>query len=130
MRKKEDVIQFLKFIIIGIINTLVNLSVFYILTDVIGVYYMVSAVIAFMFAVTNSFILNKTWTFEEHLNYKTSSKYFKFIVISVIALVFNLILLYVLVEYFAVNHMIAQVCGVFLNFLINFFGNKLWTFKK
>ena len=130
MIKKRDFIQFLKFIIIGIINTLVNLFVFYILTDIIKIYYMVSAVIAFIFAVTNSFILNKTWTFKESLNYKTSSKYLKFIIISVIALIFNLILLYILVEYFAINHMIAQIAGVFLNFLINFFGNRLWTFKK
>lgn len=130
MRKKEDLIQFLKFIIIGVINTFVNLFVFYVFMEIIGVYYMASAVIAFMFAVTNSFILNKTWTFQEHLGYKTSSKYFKFIIISIIALIFNLILLYVLVEYFAVSPMIAQISGVFLNLLINFSGNKLWTFRE
>jgi len=128
--KKEDLIQFLKFIIIGILNTLVNLIIFYLFTEIFNVYYMVAAVLAFLFAVTNSYLFNKTWTFKEKLKYKTSSRYIKFFIISIIALSFNLALLYLLVEYFKFNIFIAQLAGVFLNFLINFFGNKLWTFKK
>ena len=128
--EKKTYKQFLKFAIVGIANTLINLAVLYILTEFFGIYYMLSAVIAFLFAVTNSFLLNKTWTFEEKIKYKTKSKYAKFIFVSIIALVVNLILLYALVEYLGVWYMAAQVIGILSNLLVNFFGNKLWTFKE
>ena len=91
---------------------------------------MLSAIIAFLFAVTNSFLLNKTWTFEEKIGYKTKFKYAQFIFVSITALIVNLILLYVLVEYFNVWYMVAQIIGIGSNLLVNFFGNKLWTFKE
>lgn len=121
--------QLFKFSIIGVLNTLINLAVLYILTEFFGIYYIISAIIAFLFAVTNSFLLNKTWTFNEKLIYKTKSKYVKFLSVTISALIVNLILLYVLVEYFNIYYMIAQIFGVLSNFIINFLGNKLWTFK-
>jgi len=128
--KKEGLNQFIKFALVGVINTLVNLAVLYILTDIFGIYYLISAIFAFLIAVTNSFILNKLWTFKESISYKTSSRYIKFVLISVIALVINLIILYILVEYYAIWYIYAQIIGVCSNLIINFFGNKLWTFKK
>jgi len=127
---RKSVKQFIRFGIVGITNTLINLAVLYILTEFFGVYYMVSAVFAFLVAVTNSFLLNKVWTFEEKVNYRTSSKYVKFFTVSIIALIFNLIILYVLVEYFGMWYMGAQIIGVASNLIINFFGNKLWTFRN
>ena len=129
-KKRRMYKQFFKFVIVGIINTLINLLILYILTEFFGVYYMLSAVIAFLFAVTNSFLLNKTWTFEEYIKYKIKYKYIQFIIISIIALVINLILLYILVEYFDIWYMAAQIVGVLSNLLVNFIGNKLWTFRE
>ena len=128
--KKEGYNQFIKFALVGVVNTLVNLAVLYILTDIFGIYYLVSAVFAFLIAVTNSFLLNKMWTFKESISYRASSKYIKFVLISVIALIINLIILYVLVEYYSIWYIYAQIVGVSSNLIINFFGNKLWTFKK
>jgi len=123
-------IVFLMFVIVGVANTLINLAILYVLTEFFRVYYMLSAIIAFLFAVTNSFLLNKTWTFEEKIGYKTKFKYAQFIFVSITALIVNLILLYVLVEYFNVWYMVAQIIGIGSNLLVNFFGNKLWTFKE
>lgn len=133
MLKRESVKtirQLFRFGVVGVLNTLINLLVLYILTEFFGVYYLVSAIFAFIVAVTNSFILNKIWTFEEKIKHKVYSRYFKFIIISLIALIFNLALLYLLVEYFKIWYMLAQLIGVVLNLIINFLGNKLWTFKN
>jgi len=126
----KTVKQFLKFAIVGVINTLINLLVLYVLTEFLGIYYLISAVFAFVVAVTNSFILNKIWTFQEKIGHRAYSRYFKFLIISLTALIFNLLLLYILVEYFNIWYMLAQLIGVVLNLIINFLGNKLWTFKK
>lgn len=128
--KKEVLNQFVKFSLVGVINTSINLIVLYALTEYFHIYYIISAVFAFLAAVTNSFLLNKTWTFKENIAYKASLKYFKFIIISVTALLINLIVLYVLVEYFKIWYIYAQLIGIVSNLIINFLGNKLWTFSK
>jgi len=128
--KKELFSQAFKFAIVGVINTLINLVLLYLLTEFLGIHYLVSAFFAFVVANLNSFILNKIWTFKESIKHKAASRYVKFIAVSVTALAVNLIFLYVLVEFFRVWYMFAQVLAVLLNFLINFFGNKIWTFRK
>jgi putative flippase GtrA len=120
--------QFSKFAVVGVINTLINLAVLFALTDFFQVYYMFSAVIAFLVAVTNSFVMNKTWTFNEKLRHRAKSKYAKFITVSVIALISNLFFLYIFVEIFMLWYMSAQVLAIALTFMINFLGNKMWTF--
>jgi putative flippase GtrA len=91
---------------------------------------MFSAVIAFLFAVTNSFILNKNWTFKHKSNEQFSTKYLQFFIISVVALLINLFTLWAFTELFGFYYMFSQIIGLVLNVIINYFGNKLWTFKK
>jgi dolichol-phosphate mannosyltransferase len=128
--KKEDFIQFFKFALIGVLNTIINLFVLYIFTEFFHIYYLISAVFAFLFAVTNSFIFNKIWTFKEKISYNAYNKYFKFILISVVALIVNLVILYSFTEFLHIYYLVSQMMAIVLSFWINFVGNKLWTFKK
>lgn len=130
MINKKIISQFIKFSVIGFLNTIINLAVLYMLTEFVGIYYLFSAVIAFIVAVTNSFIFNKIWTFNENINYKTKSRYIKFFIISISALLVNLSLLYILVEFFEIWYIQAQIIGIITNLLINFLGNKIWTFNE
>ena len=68
--EKGDFKQFSKFAVVGVINTLINLVVLFVFTEYLGLYYIYSAIIAFLFAVTNSFILNTLWTFKKNIKHK------------------------------------------------------------
>ncbi len=127
---KKTTIQFLKFAIVGVINTLVNLIVLYLLTEFFGIYYMVSAVFAFLVAVTNSFILNKIWTFNENISENIFNRYIKFFAVSTFALLINLMILYLFTEFLRIYYMASQIIAIALSLWINFFFNKLWTFKR
>jgi putative flippase GtrA len=69
-------------------------------------------------------------TFKEKIRESIFRKYTKFITISIIALVVNLIFLYWFVEYFKIWYVFAQVLAIGASLLINFFGNKIWTFRE
>ena len=83
-----------------------------------------------MLAVVNNYSLNKVWTFKENLNYKIKRKFLQFLTISVISLGFNLIILFILTEFFGVYYLISQVFAIVLSLGINYMGNKIWTFKN
>lgn len=126
MKKKEFLI-FLKFIIVGVSNTIVNYFVFFILFDLFNIYYIVSNISGYMVALTNSYIWNLRWTFKKNHSFDIL---YKFFVVNVVSLTLNLLILRLLVENNIFPVLVAQIFAVLGALLINFTGNRLWTFKK
>jgi len=127
---REGIKEFFKFAVVGLIRTFVNITILYLLTENLGIYYLFSAVISFIIAMTNNFILNKIWTFGEQINLNLIEKYLKFLLVSIIALAINLLFLYTFTEIFEIYYIISQVLAITISLIINFIGNKFWTFKK
>ena len=127
---KEISIEFVKFAIVGVSNTLIHLSVLYVLTEFFSLWYILSSLLAFLVAVTNSFIFNTLWTFKSDIKHKTATKYGKFFVVSVITALSNLFFLYLFTEYFELWYMMSQVIAIVLTLMMNFIGNKFWTFNE
>jgi putative flippase GtrA len=123
-------IEFVKFAVVGGFGTVVNIIVLYCATELLGMYYMYSAVLSFLVAGAHNFILNKLWTFREKIGDQVAVKYFKFMVVSVAALGVNLVFLYIFTEFLKIWYIISQVLAIGTAMLINFAGNKIWTFRK
>ncbi|AFK85385.1 GtrA family protein [Thermoanaerobacterium saccharolyticum JW/SL-YS485] len=123
---KAGFVQFIKFNLVGIVNTLVDFSVFTVLTF-FGMYYMAAQVISYSCGVVNSFIMNKYWTFGDK---STPHGYevFKFIAVNGVSLAVSLSILYPLKPILGVIS--AKVIATLFSMMINFVGSKLWVFKK
>ena len=61
------VVQFVKFGIVGVSNTLLTFLVYTLLLKVFGVWYLAASAIGFVVGATNGFLLNRRWTFREHV---------------------------------------------------------------
>ncbi len=61
---RETGIQLLKYAVIGVLNTLITLVVFYILNTRLGLSYGISNVVGYIFGVINSFLWNRNWVFK------------------------------------------------------------------
>jgi len=127
---KPFIKHLLKFAIVGAIGTIVNLSILYFLTEFANVYYIISEIIAFMLSALNNYILNKIWTFKEKIQEQIIKKYFQFTLVCLVSLLFNISILFILVEYFNLWYILAELIAIICSFLINFLGSKLWTFKS
>jgi len=127
---KAFIKQGIKFAVVGGIGTLVNLSILYIFTDIIGVLYLISAAIAFNVALVNNYILNKIWTFKEDVKERILGKGIKYAIICIFALFVNLLVLFFLVEFFLIYYLFSQVGAIIAAFMINFIGNRFWTFRN
>lgn len=131
LRYKKNVIrEFFKFVIVGGIGTLVNILVLFSFTEFLGIYYLVSAIFAFIFAATSNFLLNKVWTFKEKIRDSILKKYVSFFSVSVAALLVNLFFLYIFTEFLGIYYLISQILAISVALIINFLGNKIWTFSK
>jgi len=61
--RKDDLIKFIKFSIVGVSNTLVSLVLFYILFEFLGVYYIIASTLGYIVGLINSYFWNLRWTF-------------------------------------------------------------------
>ena len=126
-REPENWVQLFKFGVVGATGYVVNLIVFGLLTQELGVYHLLAAVASFCVAVTNNFLWNRHWTFratEGHAGFQA----IRFFAVSVLALGVNLLLLYLLVDVGSAPELPSQAVAVALAMPFNFLGNKLWTF--
>lgn len=98
----------IRFFISGITTALVQLSVLFLLTDILEIYYITSSILAFLVALLTSFNLQKRWTFKN----SSSDQGKQFIVYSVTAivnLILNTALMYLFVDIFNIWYMLSQV---------------------
>lgn len=128
--KKEITLQFFKFAFVGLIGTFVNIFILYILTEYLNVYYIISAFFAFVVAVTINFIFNKIWTFSEKIYESVVKEYINFFLVSLSALSINIFFLYIFTEYLGIYYIASQIIAIGISLMINFIGNKIWTFHK
>lgn len=128
--KKQVVLEFFRFAFVGLVGTIINITILYLFTERLKIYYLFSAIFSFIIAATINFIFNKIWTFNEKIFTKIIEKYAQFLTVSLIALLLNIIFLYILTEFVKIYYIISQVIAIGISLIINFIGNKIWTFQK
>lgn len=124
----DGVIRFVKFGIVGVINTLVNWIIFFIL-NALGMYYILANIIAYILGTVNSYLWNTLWVFKYKDKASTETT-IKFIILNLIGLGLNTGILYVLVDLCNLNKFIGLVITTAIVMIINYIVNKLWVFSK
>ena len=104
--------------------------ILFFLTEVLDLYYIFSAIVAIFLSVLSNYLLNKWWTFKEEIKDKILRKYIQYILLYSASLLANISILYLLVEFFKIWYIIAELCAIICAFFMNYFGSKLWIFKE
>jgi dolichol-phosphate mannosyltransferase len=128
MRRPANWLQLMRFGIVGAVGFVVNLAVYTLCVHPLGIDYHIAAVVAWLVAVINNFILNRHWTFDAGGN-RARSQAVRFLVVSLVALGFSLLFLTLLVEAAGMAKVPAQALAVAASMPLNFLGNKLWSFR-
>ncbi len=129
--------QIIKFVIVGVGNTLVDLIVLNLLISIAGIAsgapFVIFKAISFLVAATNSYFWNKRWTF------RSDKKVFiQFFVISTVGLLLNVgaasFLVNIIGPQFEISKTIwaniGAACGTLIVMTWNFLGYKFIVFKR
>ena len=122
--------QIIKYLITGGTAASADLVLLYILTDILGVWYLISASLAFAIAFFVSFFLQKFWTFrdgDKEIMYQQMGVY---LAVALSNLALNAALMYALVDGFKVWYMLAQIMASGLIACESYFIYKLLIFNK
>lgn len=125
-RKHEQIFRFL---VAGGTAFAVNIIVLYIFTDMLGIYYLISTVWAFLISFGVSFLLQKFWTFHDGSRNTLHIQLPLYLGMQVMNLGLNAVLMYAFVEYFHLWYILSQVIIALALAFVSFFINKRYIFK-
>lgn len=147
---KQDVLQAGKFALVGVVNTLLDYVLFFVFFSLCNFDKNIAQILATAIAMTNSYLVNRYWTFQQTGGVK-GQEIGRFIVVNILSLLTTLLFLNLFYDWLALHTLANQLLS-FLNipFMllgdwavmfckvlvmpfslgVNFLGNRLWVFKK
>jgi len=135
-KKSNPIIQFLQFNLVGILNTLVDFLVYWLLNGLLLVPYMLSQTISYSCGVVNSYIINSRWTFKRE-NRKSIKQMILFVVVNLVSLGVSLGVMWLCQEVIKIPDLLGISKGVWCKLIatgasvvVNFLGNRLFVFKS
>ena len=140
--KRATALQFGKFIAVGQSNAAIDIGILNLLilfTNIdSGIYFSVFKGISFIFAIINSFLWNKFWSFESKEKDGMGKQFMKFLAVAAVGLIIN-----VSVASFVVNYVgpqwglstrvwanVGVLSSAVFNIIWDFYGYKVLVFKK
>ena len=101
----------------------------YLFTDIFGIWYLASAIIAFVFAFFVSFVLHKFWTFGDRSQEGMHMQMGAYLFVAVVNLSLNTLLVNLFVEQTGLHYIIAQILASALIAIESFFVYQRFIFK-
>jgi putative flippase GtrA len=121
------VLQFVKFGVVGVSNTLIFFLVYTLLLKVFGVWYVAASGIGFAVGAINGFLWNRAWTFRGHVgDALTPVRWF---VVQTSGLLVNLGLVYLFVDGAGLGKLEGQAVTIVIVTVLTFLANRAWTFR-
>jgi putative flippase GtrA len=120
-------LQFVKFGVVGVSNTLIFFAVYTLLLKAFGVWYVAASGIGFAVGAVNGFLWNRAWTFKGHVgDALTPVRWF---VVQSTGLLLNLGLVYLFVDGVGLDELVGQAVTIAIVTVTTFFANRAWTFR-
>lgn len=124
----EKITELIRYGILGVITTGINLLIFAYLEG-LSINYLIANIIAYIIAVVINFLLNKKFVFKNTLKNNVYIELLKFINVRLGALVLDSILFYILVDLININVYLSRVGLSFVIILGTYIINKFYVFK-
>ena len=121
--------EIIKYLIFGVLTTLVNIIVYTICRKCFHIVYMISKVIAWIISVLFAYVTNRKYVFESKSDNFVKEVY-SFYKYRIFSLLIELLIMYIFVEILNIDDMFANIIVNVIVIILNYIFSKLFVFKK
>ena len=124
-------VQFIKFGMVGVSNTVVSLATYYLFTF-FGVHYLIANALGFVTGTLNAYYWNSKFVFKEEAKESGNKKesLVKTYISYGFSFILSTLLLYLQVNILGISQAVAPIINIMITTPINFLMNKFWTFAQ
>jgi glycosyltransferase involved in cell wall biosynthesis/putative flippase GtrA len=119
----------LRYFVCGITAAATNIGLLYIFTDIVGIWYLYSSILAFLLSLVISFVLQKFVVFKDMQTDKMHHQFSKFFIAAVLGVITNTAIVFVCVDVFGIWYIFSQIVAGFFVMIQNFILYRFFIFK-
>jgi putative flippase GtrA len=119
--------KLLRFGIVGIGGSVLGIALFSLMVGPLGLDHRVAAALSTSTALSVTFVVNRSWTFEAEHGMARSQAW-RFVVVSLVAVGVNVAAVAVLVDLGGVPKVLGAILAVGFQAPVSYVGNRVWTF--
>jgi putative flippase GtrA len=124
----DTLTKFIKFSIIGFVNTASSYFLYFVLLEFAQVNYLIASAVSYVVGILISYFGNKYWTFRL-IRSGWRLEFIKFMILNIAGLAINTLIMLLLVGNYKLDPLIAQLIALSVVIFYNFFGSKFWVFR-
>ena len=119
-------LQILKFVIVGGIATIIDLSIYYIAYHFFNIPPLISNILSFSISVLYNYTASVKWVFIINRDKSRNRMFFEFMIFSIIGLFITEVLLWMFIDFININEMISKIISTGIVMIFNFITRKLF----
>lgn len=128
---KNLFLQFMRYIFVGGIATIVDLTILFLLTDYAYIHHLVSTVIAFVAGLATNFFLSKCLVFKANkARVNVVMEFISYAIIGVIGLSITELIMYFFTDNLHLYYMISKVVATVIVLFWNYIARKIIIYKN
>lgn len=149
--QKRTFLQLIKFCLVGGSGMVWDMGITALTTELLGFDPRIGAVLGFLVAVVNNYLLNRIWTFQNGKQQAKATSFATFFVICLVGMGISIGVMHLCISYLGMGvatpeelaaanglmalwvhyrYLVARLCGIAVATLWNFFGSKKIAFKS
>ena len=122
-------IQLFRYAFVGGFAFIIDFGSLFILTEFFGIYYLISAPIAFILGLITNYILSIVWVFKKRKFRNKSFEFGMFGLIGIVGVGLNELFIWYFTEYVHLYYLTSKIISTGFVFLWNFFVRKSMLFR-
>ncbi len=122
--------QLVKFGIVGVLATLIDWVIFYLLTNIINIHYGIATAISFLISTVFNYYLSVKYVFDVDSSTSKKRNFVIFLIFSIIGLGLNELILWICIEKIRLYNMIGKIIATGLVMIFNFITRKIFLEKS
>lgn len=124
--KRELVVRFLKYSVVGCINIGIYFLSIFVLIERYQWDPVAGSAAAFILMTIVSFLINVRFTFGGSF---THQRFFRFLVVSLVGFTLNFFLMFLIVHILSFHYLMGEFVTILIIPMVNFLLNNYWTFQ-
>ncbi len=130
MPSTRTIRQFAKYLVVGGLAFVVDFTVLFLLTDQLGLYYLVSASIAFLLGLVTNYLLCIAWIFDYRALNNQAHEFAIFSLIGIAGLLMNNLVMFLLTEFLGLHYLLSKAGAAGLILIFNFSLRRSLLFSE
>ena len=123
---KRLMIQAIKFGFVGLLSFAIDYTVLVFLTEIVGIWYLVSAFISYILSLLVNYFCSMQYVFKGKSNISKRKEFVIFVLLSVIGLMINQLGMFIMVDKATLNYLVSKLLITACVMVWNFVTRKLF----